>query len=332
MSFYTTKTSTSPLERPKHTVIAAPASPSPLIPAQKGAIIDVSSPDASNLRGKGAPSDSSKQGDSTPQVAAEAPISQPSANEGHSQAPVAAKQDDPRMMELARKEQLLRAESKRIAAQKAELEALQAVPKQVGLSAEEWKARFLADPSSVGMSYQEMADRYLNQPSEVDQKYSQLQAKIEELEGRLGQGAKAIEEAQAKAYTNAINQMKAETSRLVESSPQDFELISVNGAHDAVVQLIETTYKEDGVLMSVTDAARKVEDYLTDKALKVAGLTKVRAKIAPPQQAAVPQKEAAQSKPTTLSQSMTASSRPLSPQEQREKAIAAFSARKNSLT
>lgn len=232
------------------------------------------------------------------------------------------KASDPRLEDLERKEIALRETARKIAAEKAELESLRAASKTPPpgmMTAEQWREQFMADPTKLGIGYQEMADKYLTQPSEQDQKYQALQAKIAELEGRLGEGSKAMEEAQKRAFDNAVNQMKAETARIIESSPQDFELISAQGQHGAVVELITRTYQEDGVLMSPKEAAEKVEAFLLDRALKVAGLRKVREKTSPPV-AETAEKKTDQSQTQTLSQSMQAS-RPLTP---RERAIAAF--------
>jgi len=237
---------------------------------------------------------------------------------------------DPRIAELERKERLLREQARKLAAEKAAFDQgrQQQAPKPNALTAEEWKAQFMKNPEALGINRQEMADLYLTQPSEERQMVSRLEAKIAELESQIGQGSKQMEEAQAKAYDNALRQMKAETQRLVETSPQDYELVSANGAYDAVVGLIEATYKEEGILMSVKDAATRVEEHLLSKALKSADLKKVREKLLPQQaaagQPAVQQTQAQQKTSPTLSQSMAAA-KPMTP---RERAIAAFN-RKN---
>lgn len=300
------------------TVVPAPKSVSPLIPPVKPSITREDAPGTVGTEGT----------TPTPQATAQAPINDPSAVKNDSgeatasEASKASPEADPRLAELARKEMLLREEARKVEAQKAELETLRkqaAEPK--GMTAEEWKAKFLEDPSSVGMTYDEMANRYLNQPTEEVQKLSALEAKIAQLESQLGQGNKAYEEAQAQAYANAMKQLRAQTNQIVESAPQDFELISSQGAHDQVVKLIEDTYRAEGRLMSVKQAAEEVEKQLLDRALSFAALNKVKQKLvgdgktspSPAEDKAVPQK--------TLSQTITTGAK-LTSAQIRERAIA----------
>jgi hypothetical protein len=304
------------------TVIPAPKSVSPLIPPVKPSITREDAPGAVGTEGT----------TPTPQATAQAPINDSSAvksdsgegatSEVSKVSPATSEASDPRLAELARKEMLLREEARKVEAQKAELETLRKqATEPKGMTAEEWKAKFLEDPSSVGMTYDEMANRYLNQPTEEVQKLSALEAKIAQLESQLGQGNKAYEEAQAQAYTNAMKQLKAQTSQLVETAPQDFELISSQGAHDQVVKLIEDTYRAEGRLMSVKQAAEEVEKQLLDRALSFAALNKVKQKLvgdgktspSPAEDKAVPQK--------TLSQTITTGAK-LTSAQIRERAIA----------
>lgn len=262
----------------------------------------------------------------TPQVEGqEAPTGQPDANQGQSKA-----ESDPRLEELARKERLIRAEALRLKAEKDAWQKAQA-PQQQGMTAEEWKKAFLEDPSKVGLDYQAIADRYLNQPSEDEQKYKAFEQKIAELEARLSNQSQNLEQAQAQAYENAMKQLKSDTQALIGRKPDEYEALAAEGATDAVVELIKSTYHEEGILMSVEDAARKVEDYLTERALKLAGLKKVRAKVDTTAQATpaiTEQKTQGQQqiqvRTTSLSHSMQPATKPLTAAERRERAIKAF--------
>lgn len=254
----------------------------------------------------------------TPQAAQEAPISQPDANG----TPSNAKQLSPQELEMERKEILLRKQARALQDERKAFEQQKAAPK--GMTAEEWKAQFLKNPEALGINRQEMADLYLTQPSEERQLVASLEAKIADLEARMGQSTKSIEEAQQQALSNALKQKRAETVNLVNSKPDVYEQVMRQDAHDAVVELIAATYKEDGILMSVEDAASRVEEHLLNRALKLADSKKVREKLFPQQAAAAPAVQQTQATPKTLSQGMQAS-QPLTP---RERAIAAFN-RKN---
>lgn len=233
---------------------------------------------------------------------------------------------DPRMMELARKEKLIRAEAKRVTQEKQELAELTAkarAPQQSapqGLTPEQWKQKFLEEgPEALGLTYQEVADKYLAQPSEEVQQVKALKQEIERLREEMGQSKQSIEQAKQQAYQNAIVQLTNEAKSLVSQRPEDFETISAMGAYDKVVELIKATYEEEQVLMSVQDAAKEVEDYLLDQALKYASLKKVRAKTA--QESPAPQTAPEQTKTRTLTHEHTRSSGAMSA---RERAIAAF--------
>jgi len=238
---------------------------------------------------------------------------------------------DPRMAELERKERLLAEERRALQAEKAELQ--QARAQKPGLTAEEWKAKFLEDPSSVGMTYQEMADRYLSQPSEQDQVIGALKKEIADLRAQVTQGTSVLEQAQKTAYENAIKQLQADSKRIAAQSPQDYELIASHNAYDKVTDLISSKYKSEGYLMPVSEAMQQVENELFEQAMKYANLQKVRAKIAPAAPVEQPmqtQPQQVTSKSTTLSHSMTPASRVPSKNELIANAIAAFERNKRS--
>lgn len=190
---------------------------------------------------------------------------------------------DPRIVELERKERLLAQDRRALAQEKAQLEAsrLQAQPKPGAMTAEEWKAQFLQDPTKLGIDYQTMADKFLTQPTEQDQKFSSMEREIADLKAQNAKAQEEMGNAQKQAYDNALKQIKSDVTLLVAKNPQEYETIQAMGATQAVVDLIERTYKEEQVLMSTPEAAKAVEDYLLETALKYAGLGKVKAKIQP---------------------------------------------------
>lgn len=291
---------------------------SPVTVVQETSRLDTISPAPSNIDSKGAPQGASLPPLGTPQ----APSSNATGEALNAKPASAVAETDPRIADLERKEIALRETARRIQAEKAELEALKRAPAAPSnaMTAEQWKELFMQDPAKVGIDYQDMANKYLTQPTEQDQKYSALEKQVAELKAQLGQGEQSIKKAQEEAYQNAVNQMKAETQRIVESSPGDYELIAAQGQHDAVVALIEATYKEEKILMSPKQAADKVEEYLLERALKVAGLKKVREKTSPSFAEAAEKKTQEPRTTPTLSQSMQANA-PMTP---RERAIAAF--------
>jgi hypothetical protein len=88
------------------------------------------------------------------------------------------------------------------------------------------------------------------------------------------------------------------------------------------VELIERTFKQYGVLLSVEDAAKQVEDYLVEEAFKLTKLKKIQQRLAPAQKPVEaklePQKQPQTLK--TLTNAVSSSGRV----SVRERAIAAF--------
>lgn len=244
-------------------------------------------------------------------------------------------QTDERLGQLARKEKAFRAQVRDFQQKQKEwqdkLIASSMQPQSAQPSQADFKKMFLEDPSKVGLTYEEIANRYLHQPSPEMQKAQALEAKIAELESRLTAQAEEGKKGQTEAYTQAIKQISSEVNSLVRSKADDYEAISAHGANKKVVDLIELTYKEDGILMSVEDACNEVEGYLLDQAIKLSNLKKVQAKKMPATQTDNSKTESMKTPLTpktqinTLSRAVVQStSRPTSNKERVQRAIAAF--------
>jgi phosphopentomutase len=72
-----------------------------------------------------------------------------------------------------------------------------------------------------------------------------------------------------------------EASSLVKNDP-NFEAIraSGKGAVKQVVQLIERTFDQDGILLTVEEAAQAVEDHLVEEATKLTRIGKIQQRLA----------------------------------------------------
>lgn len=213
---------------------------------------------------------------------------------------------------------LQRSARQREQALKAEIEALKAslAPKAPSEPAFD-KNAFLKNPDKYGVAKEELEQVLLGQMAQSPEAdlIRRLQSKVDELEGKLTNTSKSIEEGQTKAYQQAIKQIETEVKALVDTSDA-FEVIKAEGRHSAVVKLIEQTYKEDGILLDAETAAKQVEEALLERALKLASVSKVKAKLMPSQtpSAAQPQGSeqqiTAQAAPqqTTLTQAMVQAS------------------------
>lgn len=237
---------------------------------------------------------------------------------------------------LARKEKALRA---KVQAQDLALKAREAAfaEREAAIKAKEAeytsnyiaKSRIKSDPLSVlteeGVSYDELTNAILNPQSKQDPR---ILAEIEKLKAEVQASKdwqiKAKEESaaqQKQAYNQAVNQIRNEAKQLIQNDPS-FEMIKETRSVGDVVELIEKTYNEDGVLLSVEEAALEVEEYLASQAIKLAKINKIKSRLNEVQKPAQPQQAAKQPQPgmKTLTNSVNASKS----MSVRERAIAAF--------
>lgn len=155
------------------------------------------------------------------------------------------------------------------------------------------KDRLASDPLSVleemGWSYDKLTEKVLSReaPKPEEAAIAKLQAEIEAIKKGQEEAVKAQQTAQQKQYEHAINTLRNDTKKLVESDPE-FETVKATDSIEDVVQLIEKTFNEEGRLLTVEEAARAVEDYLVEEATKLAKLSKIQRKLAP-----TPSKESA---------------------------------------
>lgn len=242
--------------------------------------------------------------------------------------------------QLARKEKALRAKAQAAEAAAKAREA-ELLAREEALKAKESeyltnyipKSRFKADPLSVlteeGISYDEITQAILNPQAQQDPR---VLAEIEKLKSELNQQKQYQEEqqkqqvaAQKMQYDQAVAQIRQDTRQLVEQDPA-FETIKETGSIDDVVDLIERTYHQDKILLTVEEAAKEVEEYLIEQALRLAKINKIRTRLSPAEQA---QKQpVAQKQPqsmNTLTNAVNASK----PMSARERAIAAFKGNRN---
>ena len=139
------------------------------------------------------------------------------------------------------------------------------------------------DPFGVltekGVTYDQITAAALNQPSPQDQAIARLEARIKAQDEALERSQKAQEETQTNQYQQAVKQIEFEAKALVNSDPA-FESIKHTGSVKEVVTLIERTFKEDGILLSVEEAAQEVEKELSERLYTyVSRIDKVRQRL-----------------------------------------------------
>lgn len=239
---------------------------------------------------------------------------------------------------LAKKE---RAHRQRVQELQAQQNALKAEKDALAAKEVEYQSKYLpkdritSDPLGVlqemGVTYEQLTQLILNSPNtpqgnQESFELRQLRDEIKLLKSSQDQVKKSIEDQQTQNYQQALNQIRSEAEQLVSSDPT-YEVARHEQAVPAIVKLIEKTFQQDGILMTVEEAAIEVENYLTEKAIKNANLGKIRAKLqasqATSQKPVEQQSSNQQQSMKTLTNAVNAS-RPLS---RRDRAIAAMEGR-----
>lgn len=133
------------------------------------------------------------------------------------------------------------------------------------------KSRLTEDTISVllenGISYDQITQLALNQTNQdptTKAAIQKLEMQIKAQEEARESDRKAYAEQQNQSYQQALKQIRLDTKQLVDADP-NFEAIKATNSIKDVVDLIEQTFKEDGVLLSVEEACQQVEDHLVEK-------------------------------------------------------------------
>lgn len=234
----------------------------------------------------------------------------------------------PKFAQLARKEKMLRDKSRALEAEKASLKTQMAEMEQ----AKGWKSKLSQDPlavlSEAGISYDQLTNLILNSPNQGDPAVLKLQQEIQALRSAQEQTSNQIKQSEEARYQQAIKQISTDVKLLVDGD-ETYELIKAEQAQDAVVELIKQTFESEERIMGIEEAANEVESFLLEKALNLAKLKKIQAKMAPVQKDEPKTEPTQKSSLNTLSNSISQSpTKPLTAKDRKERAIAAFMGQK----
>lgn len=262
--------------------------------------------------------------------------------------PKEEKKEDPALSrqfaQLARQEKALRAKVQQQEAQykqrEAELAAREAkLNQQPQFDANQYYTRDQIKQNALeilqnsGVSYDELTQQAINyQPMDprVQKTISDLQQQIQDLKIANDDSKKTYAEQQSNQYQAAVKQIENDAIKLVKSDMITYEAIHKTGTVKEVVKLIEETYKKDGILMTVEEAAQQVEDYLVEENYKMANkIDKIKRKMleaSTPKALSTPAKTSAeqgqkQPQPMKTLTNATSSTRQLSA---KERALLAF--------
>lgn len=147
------------------------------------------------------------------------------------------------------------------------------------------KQRLTEDTINVllesGVSYDKITELMMTQTAQdpaTKAAINELKQQLRAQEEARVQDKKSYEEAQNANYQQAVKQIRADASQLVMTDPQ-FETIKKTKSINDVVSLIEETFKEDGIVLSVEDACREVEDHLVEKLSQYSQIEKVQQRM-----------------------------------------------------
>jgi hypothetical protein len=267
------------------------------------------------------------------EVAAEPAKQAPKEDPLSSQYAMLARREKALRAKAQQQEQALKAREQALAEREAQLRSQPAQPTidtSKYISIDEFKADPLKIMAQTGLSYDQITEQLINQQPRdprTEATISRLEAQIRKLEAAIDDSQKAYTNNQQQAYQSAVKQIELDVTNLVKTDA-NFETIKATGSIKDVVQLIEETYKKDGILMSVEEAATEVENYLVDEALKLSRINKIQQRLnasaSKSQTTAPAQTPAAQPKqpqPMKTLTNATSSTRTLSA---RERALLAF--------
>jgi hypothetical protein len=115
--------------------------------------------------------------------------------------------------------------------------------------------------------YEQLTEHLIGTPVDprVNAEMARLKAEIADLKSANDNSRKSYEQQQQSSYQQALKQIEMDARSLVKSDPATYEAISKTGTVREVVKLIEETYKKDGRLMSVEEAANEIENYLVEE-------------------------------------------------------------------
>lgn len=239
-----------------------------------------------------------------------------------------ARQEKALRQKAQHQEKALEAREAAVRAKEAELSAKGNTPPAGYYSKDQIKQNILSVMAETGVSYDEVVQQLISQPQidpRMDAQLSALRAEIKSLKDAQDTSVKSQQEQQQQAYDSAVQQIRNDVSNLVKSD-EAYETIRTARAQKDVVELITETYKKDGILLTVEEAAQEVENYLVDEALKFTRLEKIQKRLkaaTPAPSKPIQQTQANQKQPQPMKTltNATSSSRQLSA---KERAVLAF--------
>lgn len=232
-------------------------------------------------------------------------------------------------------EQTIRAREAQLLAKESEISSKSTQDLSNYISKDKLKQNAYSVLEELGISYDDISQQALSaqtpEAQSMQRMRDELKEELRQVREEQANARKTFETQQTESYKQAINQIKTEVTELVNADP-NFETIKATRSVNDVVDLIERTFKEDGTLLTVEQAAQAIEDYLVEEVEKISKIKKIQDRLKPAQQVAKQyaqntqrQQQAGDNQIKTLTNSMT-NTKPLSA---RERAIMAMKGQLN---
>jgi hypothetical protein len=180
----------------------------------------------------------------------------------------------PKVSALARKEQAQRAREKAIAEKERTFAEKMADADKYHQLKTKLAAKDYSAAEELGLTYEEYVKHELNKEASKDP----AQERVRQLEEKLSALEKAREEDAVKEYQANQALWKNEIKKTVTEN-EEFSTIKDLGAEDIVLKHINDSFEEDGLELSVEEAAKEIEEALLERANKFASVTKLKNKV-----------------------------------------------------
>lgn len=210
----------------------------------------------------------------------------------------------PQLSALARKEQAFRQREQALKDREKAIEAKLAEADKYEQLKKKLTEKDFSEAEALGLSYEEYTKYVLEKQGGEDPTKVEIQALRAEIEALK----KGTEESAAGQFEETVSEYRKEITKLVADNP-DFSSIKELKGEEAVLQLILDTFEEDDEELSITDAAKLVEEKLLEQGKAYLSLSKFKKTEVEPEQRVLPRPVVGK----TLTNDMTASSekRPL---------------------
>lgn len=195
---------------------------------------------------------------------------------------------DPRFVQLARKERMLREQQRDLKMKEEMLKTREMAFESGYIKKEDIQKDTLGALKNLGIDYDKLTqDQLINLQSQdpIAAELARQRQVTEELQAKLDGFEKSNAETQTQSYAQALNQISREVKQMVDTDER-YEAIKATGSYQDVVKFIETYFKKTNEIIDYAEAADFIENDIIDDSVKRAQLKKVQAKLTPTQQAA----------------------------------------------